>query len=247
MLCCMKRKHLALFYRTCFHLCRTHTHCVTTTLCFVRLLAGWLVRYQQMEQLCLCCSNAPNKVCYSAGFPKQAWGWRSDCLPDWYQAVDPALLTECHHGKPPGLPSCHSTRTDKVRIVQCTDLNAHTESYTITGEFRFTVECLQPSKYMHADSSSLYFLTWNETWQAHNETEFFCTDVHQIQTVRSHGGLSSRSNNHIGPALLLRSCPAHSVWPVGLKKISSHCRPDWTRQPQQGQGQLCSTAIWDHG
>lgn len=148
----MKRKHLAIFCWICFHLCCTHTRCGTTTLCFVRLLAGWLVRYQQMEQLCLCCSNAPNKVCYSAGFPKLAWGWRSDCLPDWYQAVDPALLTECHPGKPPGLPSCHSTHTKSrscnVRILM----------HTLKGTWSLgNFSSFWKVKYMHADSSSLHF------------------------------------------------------------------------------------------
>lgn len=59
------------------HLSGIQSHCGTTTLCFVRLLAGWPVRYQQKKQLCLCSANATNKVCYSAVFPPPAQSWRT--------------------------------------------------------------------------------------------------------------------------------------------------------------------------
>lgn len=58
------------------------------------------------------------------------------------------------------------------------------------------------------------------------------------QTARSHGGLSSRSDNHSWSAPL--ACPAQSLWLLGLKKIPSHCRPDLTQQPQQGLVQIGS-------
>lgn len=200
-----------------------------------------------MKQLCLCCSNATNKVCYSAGFPKQA----RDCLPDWVRNY-PALLSECHHGKPQGLPSCHSNSIDKVMIVQCIDLNAYPKKHIITGEFKFTPTCLQLCKcnnffflLLYCNTHSKIFARLilisffhmkptdrNNPWHAHNERDFYVLMPGQNQTARSHGGLSSRSNNHIGSTLLLRLCPAHSVWPVGLKKISCHCRPDLTLQPQ---------------
>lgn len=51
------------------HRSGAHSDCGATTLCFVRLLAGRPVRYQQKKQLCLCSANATNKVCYSAVFP----------------------------------------------------------------------------------------------------------------------------------------------------------------------------------
>lgn len=82
-LCGLKMQNIELqrkiWHNSCHHhhLSGMQSHCGTTTVCFVRLLAGWPVRYQQKKQLCLCSANATNKVCYSAVFPPPAQSWRT--------------------------------------------------------------------------------------------------------------------------------------------------------------------------
>lgn len=61
-----------------------------------------------MKQLCP--ALMPQTKCaIQQGFPNRPKGGRvTVCLTEREPAVGPALLSECHHGRPQGLPSCQS-------------------------------------------------------------------------------------------------------------------------------------------
>lgn len=213
-----------------------------------------------MKQLCLC-TNAANKVCYSAGVPNKPKAERvTVCLTEQEPAAGTALLSVCHSGRPQGLPSCHWYRQSHDCAMYAW-LKACPKSHMIIISLKTKLVGWQISflpfhsrttfwNWVH-DSSPWNPVIGNKLWQDHNKWDFCAMILSQNETAGSHGGLSSRSDNHIGSTLLLPLCPAHSLWPVRLKKISSRCRPDLTQQSQLGllyQSRVshCSGTILDH-
>lgn len=212
---------------------------------------GRLVTEVSANEAALPCSNATNKVCYSAGFPKQARGWKSDCLPDWASGGCRHCIVVC-------VPQWHATGTSFLsfiysRSLLCNVLITYCIHWKAHNRFMFTHMCLQIYKCTFMFSFFVFFWTIKPIWNYLNDTSSFHyspwtqgegiisdkTITSEIficwcpPRMRSHGGLSLRSDNHTGSTLLCL-CPAHSVWLVRLKKISSHCRPDLTQHPQLG-------------
>lgn len=91
-------------------LLHTHTHTVAPQLC--ALSACWQVVGWGISEWSGFASTAlmPQTKCsIQRGFPEQARGWRSDCLPDWLRSgCRTSIFVFVPHGEPQQHPSCHS-------------------------------------------------------------------------------------------------------------------------------------------
>lgn len=171
------------------------------------------------------------KCAIQRGFPEQAWGWRSDCLPDWlrsgrrtsiFVSVPPrwaaaAPFLPFRHPRPPNEYVAFSRMQRKA----CWSLLIYLHGFCFISQNPLPWKITEKPK------------------KRERERPLACEcECPQKQTAGSHGCSSSRSDNHIGSGCY---CVCVCVWLIQCDqpdlKRSPHCRPDLTQQPQLG---LCT-------